>query len=166
VSGPIHDLVRSDLNAPAPAAPGVSSNTWSGASIFGSAVSLITISVGAGGRLRFDARKSVQIGLQQRDQVSTRALQTALQQFTINAGIREIVLRTGARGTAQQARVEAHICEAALYLLPNVTVHPVSATTLGCWMEERGLPRSGQGPGWYWQAAAGAALYAAHTEKA
>lgn len=142
------------------------SQRWSGASIVGGKISIVSVRKDGKGAWTVDELRSREFDLTQRDQASAWRLHSTLNGFFRRSMISRIFLRTGSSRGPHAAKVETGICEGLLSVAGGVAVEQVSAFSLAPWMRLRGYDLEGQGRNRGWQYATAAAIYAAeHHEK-
>jgi len=111
--------------------------SWSGASIMGGRITIVTIVRNEDGLWSMDDSKSAEFPRVERDQASIRRLHAALSYHFSRTGITELHLRLGAGAGPHNAKAEVHICECALALIPGVHVLHVSPQTLTPWLRAK-----------------------------
>lgn len=139
-------------------------SSWSGASILGGRITIVTVTRADDGTWSIDPLKSAEFPRAERDQASIRQLHAVLDQYLSRARISEVFLRLGAGAGPHNAKAESHICEAILALLLGVRLHHVSAFSLTPWLRAKHQVISCQAAHRSWQFALSAAQYAAETE--
>ena len=119
---PRDDLYASDISRIAAA----------GAAAGGTSLVLITLDR-CGERFQIDTRRSAHFVLRDERQESLRELHDELSHFATYAGIDTVVLRMTARAARYQPGSYVRRMEAALELVPSVTVERVSDQSLRAW---------------------------------
>jgi hypothetical protein len=108
---------------------------WTGAATGTAGLALASVRA-EDGWFELDASRSALFVLEDdQDQASLKQVFEEVAQFTIDRGIRELVLRVSFRGGTYATSRKARRLEAALELLPGVVVHWVNSQSLGPWSE-------------------------------